>query len=188
MEVPTGPLATAEPDSAGVVVLRSRAVLHDGAGDVWQLAPTLARAHVPAIDVRRTVVALGRGQVRVSSRFVDLRQSGRMTYDVGLRTPRGLYYVDLVSGPRTRTGRVEPLVDPSGDQVECPGLGHDVADAHDRVTVDVPLRCLGEPPWVAARLLVSLEVGPRNYAENPHNHRPFSEFFTERLYPPGSTG
>ena len=185
---PSGPLATAEPDSAGIVVLRSRVDLDDGPGDVWQLVPKVVRAKVPEIDVRRTVVVVGRRTVSVTSRFVDLRPAGRITYDVGLRTPRGLHYVDVVAGPRTRTGRVEPLVDPAGAEVDCPGLRHDVDDAGDVLSVDVPLRCLGDPPWVAARVLVSLEVGSRKYEENPHNHRPFSEFFTERLYPPGSTG
>jgi hypothetical protein len=185
---PTGPLATAEPDSAGIVVLRSRVDLDDGPGDVWQIAPRVVRAKVPAIDVRRTVVQVAQGRVRVSSRFVDLRTRGLLTYDVGLRTPRGLYYVDVVAGPRTRTGRVEELVDPSGDEVDCRGLEHELDAARDVMTVDVPLACLGGPPWVAARLLVSLQVGGRAFEENPHNHRPFSEFFTERLYPPGTTG
>ncbi len=185
---PSGPLATAEPDSAGIVVLRSRVDLDDGAGDVWQLVPKVVRAKVPEIDVRRTVVAVGRRTVSVTSRFVDLRPAGRITYDVGLRTPRGLHYVDVVAGPRTRTGRVEQLVDPAGAEVDCPGLRHDVDDAGNVLSVDVPLRCLGDPPWVAARVLVSIEVGSRKYEENPHNHRPFSEFFTERLYPPGTTG
>ena len=184
----SGPLATAEPDSAGIVVLRSRAVLDDGPGDVWQLAPRRTRAKMPAIDVRRSVVQVGRREVRMTSRFVDLRPEGRTTYDVGLRTPRGLFYIDVVTGPRTRTGRVMQFVDPSGNGVECAGLGHEEDDADDLVTVSVPLRCLGDPPWVAARLLVSLDVGPDKYEENPHNHRPFSEFFTERLYPPGSAG
>ena len=185
---PSGPLATTEPDSAGIVVLRSRVDLDDGPGDVWQLVPRVVRANVPEIDVRRTVVEVGRRTVRVTSRFVDLRPAGRITYDVGLRTPRGLHYVDVVAGPRTRTGRAEQLVDPSGAAVDCPGLRHEVDDTGDVLSVDVPLRCLGDPPWVAARLLVSLEVGSRKYEENPHNHRPFSEFFTERLYPPGSAG
>jgi hypothetical protein len=155
---------------------------------VWQIVPRVDRAKVPAIDVRRAVVQVGRQRVRVSSRFVDLRLRGLMTYDVGLRTPRGLFYVDVVVGPRTRTGRVEQLVDPSGDEVDCQGLGHTVDAAQDVLVVDVPLRCLADPPWVAARLLVSLQLGRRAYQENPHNHRPFSEFFTERLYPRGTTG
>jgi hypothetical protein len=179
---PQGPLATAEPDSAGIVVLPSRAVLDDGPGDVWQLAPRRTRAKVPAIDVRRAVVTVARGEVGVRARFDDLRPVGRTTYDVGLRTPRGLFYLDVVSGPSTRSSRIEQFVDPSGEQGDCPGLRYEVAD--DLVTVAVPLGCVGDPPWVAARLLVSLQVGERSYAENPHNHRPFSEFFTERLYPP----
>jgi hypothetical protein len=185
---PSGALATTEPDSAGIVVLRSRVDLDDGVGDVWQIAPRVVRAKVPSIDVRRTVVQVGRQRVRVASRFVALRPRGLVTFDVGLRTPRGLFYVDVVAGPRTRTGRVEQLVDPSGAEVDCAGLAHTVDLAEDLVAVDVPLRCLGDPPWVAARLLVSLQLGGRTYEENPHNHRPFSEFFTERLYPPGTTG
>ena len=180
---PGDPLATAEPDSAGVVVLRSRVVLDDGPGDVWQLAPVRVRAKVPPIDVHRAVVSVRADAVRVRSRFVDVRPVGRATYDVGLRTPDGLFYVDIVSGPRTRTGRVERFVAPTGDEVDCPGLTFDVDAADDLVTVDVPLRCVDDPPWVAARLLVSLRAGSRSYEENPHNHRPFSEFFSEPLYP-----
>lgn len=182
--VVTDPLATAEPDSAGVVVLRSRAVLDDGPGDVWQLTPRLVRVRQSGIDVRRTEVEVAQSEVRVTSRFVDLRSVDRATYDVGLRTPRGLYYLDVVSGPNDLADRSSRLVDPSGDEVRCRGVRHDADATSDTVTVDVPLRCLGEPPWVAVRLLVSLRDGGRTYEENPHNHRPFSEFFTERLYPP----
>ncbi len=185
---PSGPLATTEPDSAGIVVLRSRVDLDDGPGDVWQLVPRVVRAQLPEIDVRRTVVEVGRRTVRVGQP-VRRPPAGRpITYDVGLRTPRGLHYVDVVAGPRTRTGRAEQLVDPSGAAVDCPGLRHEVDDTGDVLSVDVPLRCLGDPPWVAARLLVSLEVGHASTRRTLHNHRPFSEFFTERLYPPGSAG
>ncbi|CAN5506641.1 hypothetical protein BH10ACT10_BH10ACT10_15460 [soil metagenome] len=179
----TDPLGTAEPDSAGIVVLRSRAVLDEGPGDVWQLTPRLVRVRQPAIDVRRTVVEVARGEVRVTSRFVDLRAVGRTTYDLGLRTPRGLYYLHLVSAADRLAARTTQLVDPSGDEVGCRGVRDDVDRASSTVTFDVPLRCLGRPRWVAVRLLVSLQSGGRTYEENPHNHRPFSEFFTERLYP-----
>ncbi len=181
--VVTDPLATAEPDSAGIVVLRSRAVLDDGPGDVWRLTPRPARVALPAIDVRRTVIEVSQDGVRVTTRFVALRPVGRTTYDLGLRTPRGLFYLDAVSDAGSLVARSRRLVDPAGDGVRCPGLADRVDRASRTVTLDVPLRCLGHPPWVAARLLVSLQVGTRTYEENPHNHRPFSEFFTDRLYP-----
>lgn len=181
--VVTDPLATAEPDSAGIVVLRSRAVLADGDGDVWQLTPRLVRVARPEIDIRRTVVEVHHDEVQVVSRFVDLRSVGRTTYDVGLRTPRGLYYLDVVDREGVASARQTSVVDPAGDELGCRGVRHDVDAASSTVTVEVPLRCLGRPPWVAVRLLVSLQDGGRTYEENPHNHRPFSEFFTERLYP-----
>lgn len=175
---------TEEPDELGIVIRPSRVVLRDGPGDVWRLLPRPATREDAPIDVRRAVVAHGPDDVRVRLELVDLRATGRQLYDVGLTTARGRGYVVLTSEPGDRRGRLLGLVDAKGAKVTCAGLAYDLDYAADTVALQVPRSCLGDPEWVSVRVLVSLRLGGRAYAENPHNQREFSEFSTERLFQP----
>ncbi len=175
---------TEEADGLGIVIRPSRVVLRDGPGDVWRLLPLPAGRDDAPIDVRRAVVVHGADAVRVRLDLVDLRATGRQLYDVGLTTARGRGYVVVASEPDDRAGRLLGLVDAQGGTVGCPALTWDLDYDADTVEVRVPRSCLGDPEWVSVRVLVSLRIAGRAYAENPHNHRAFSEFSTERLFPP----
>jgi hypothetical protein len=179
------PQATDEPgDELGIVTQETRATITDPVGDVWLLRGTArpVRVRLPSLDLRRVDVRHGDSTVLVRLRSTALRPSARPTYDLGLRTAQGRFFVDLglVDGRASR--RPQRFVSPSGDAVSCPGLRAATDLTRHTVSVRVPRRCLGDPAWVSVRVLVSAPLGGGVAYENPHNSRPFSEFGTGRLY------
>jgi len=137
---------------------------------------------LPSLDLRRVDVRHGRAAVTVAMWFADLQRSARPTYDLGLRTAQGRFFLD-VGGVGGRAAR-RPLrfVSPSGDAVSCRGLRVTADLDRHTVSVRVPRLCFGEPAWVSVRVLVSEPLSGGVAYENPHNSRPFSEFGTGRLY------
>ena len=179
------PQATDEPgDELGIVTRETRTTIEDPAGDVWLLRGTArpVRVRLPSLDLRRVDVRHGDRAVLVRLRFTALRRSARPTYDLGLRTAQGRFFVDVgrVAGRASR--RPQRFVSPSGDAVTCPAFRAATDLARHAVSVRVPRRCLGDPAWVSVRVLVSEPLGGGVAYENPHNSRPFSEFGTGRLY------
>ena len=180
------PRATDEPaDELGIVTQETRTTMGDPAGDVWLLRGTArpVRVRQPSLDLRRADVRHGHNAVRVQLRFAALRPSARPTYDLGLRTAQGRFFVDvaLVDGRASRPP--QRFVSPSGDAVSCPGFRAATDLPGHAVSVRVPRRCLGDPAWVSVRVLVSEPLDGGVAYENPHNSRAFSEFGTRRLYP-----
>ena len=180
---------TDEPgDELGIVTQETRTTIEDPAGDVWLLRGTArpVRVRLHSLDLRRVDVRHGASAVLVRLRFADLRPSARPTYDLGLRTGQGRFFVDLglVDGRASRGP--QRFVSPSGDAVSCPGFRAATDLARHAVSVRVPRGCLNDPAWVSVRVLVSEPLHGGIAYENPHNSRPFSEFGTGRLY--ASTG
>ena len=179
------PQATDEPgDELGIVMQESRATIEDPVGDVWLLRGTTrpTRVRLPSLDLRRVDVRHGDIALLVRLWFTVLRRSARPTYDLGLRTAEGRFFVDvgMVNGRASR--RPQRFVSPSGDAVSCAGFQAATDLARHAVSVRVPRRCLGDPAWVSVRVLVSAPLDGGVAYENPHNSRPFSEFGTGRLY------
>ena len=181
------PRATDEPgDEVGIVTQETRTTMGDPAGDVWLLRGTArpVRVRLPSLDLRRVGVRHGDSAVQVRLRFAALRPSARPTYDVGLRTAQGRFFVDfgLVDARNSRVP--QRFVSPSGDAVSCPGFRAATDLREHAVSVRVPRSCLGDPAWVSVRVLVSEPLDGGVAYENPHNSRPFSEFGTGRIYSP----
>ena len=178
------PRATDEPgDELGIVTQETRTTMGDPAGDVWLLRGTArpVRVRLPSLDLRHVGVRHDDGAMLVRLRFA-LRPSARPTYDLGLRTAQGRFFVDfgLVDARASRTP--QRFVSPSGDAVSCPGFRAATDLPSHAVSVRVPRRCLGDPAWVSVRVLVSEPLDGGVAYENPHNSRAFSEFGTGRLY------
>ena len=179
------PQATDEPgDELGIVSRDTRTTIEDPVGDVWLVRGTArpVRVRLPSLDVRRVDVRHGDTAVLVGLRFADLRRSARPTYDLGLRTDQGRFFVDVGLVDGRAAHRPLRFVSPSGDAVTCPGFRAAAELARHAVSVRVPRQCLGDPAWVSARVLVSEPLEGGVAYENPHNSRPFSEFGTGRLY------
>jgi hypothetical protein len=185
-------LFTALPDAVAREEGPSRAVLKDRAGDVWRVNVRTSEwtkvGRLPAADVRRAVVSHRSHVVLGRMRFVNLRRVGWQSYDVGLTTPRAIFFATVTSTPRARAGRHALSDGPSGTPVTCSGLSHRIDYAADLMTVRVPRSCLAHPRWVRANLGNRLVLGERphrrHYADNPHNRFPYSNFGTRRLYQP----
>ena len=162
----------------------TRATIVDQAGDVWLLRGTArpVRVSLPSLDLRRVDVRHGEAAVLVVLRFAGLGRSARPTYDLGLRTAQGRFFVDVALAGGRASRRPQRFVSPSGDAVTCTGFRAATELARHTVSVRVPRRCLGDPAWVSARVLVSEPFRGGVAYENPHNTRPFSEFGTGRLY------
>jgi len=173
----------------------SRVVLRDGAGDVWVSTPDSSdptKTSFPAADVTRAVARHARYAVRVRMRFVDLRRSGYQELAAHIETPRLDHYgygAYVYSQPGQRRGWAE-LYDEnySDDQpIRCDGLRHRFNYDKNLVTLRIPRRCLGRPQWVKVTIGSNMTVNSsleneRYYSDNPHNHQPWSETGTRRLY------
>jgi hypothetical protein len=179
------PRATDEPgDELGIVTQETGTTMGDPAGDVWLLRGTArpVRVRLPSLDLRRVGVRHGDSAVLVRLRFAALRPSARPTYDLGLRTAQGRFFVDVGLADARASRPPQRFVSPSGDAVSCPGFRAATDLPGRAVSVRVPRRCLGDPAWVSVRVLVSQPLDGGVAYENPHNSRPFSEFGTGRLY------
>jgi hypothetical protein len=182
-------LAATPPAVAGDEPL-TKVVLRDGTGDVWRMTLGSAdKVRRPAADVKRAVVRHVPATVRVRMRFADLRRAGSQSYQVTYRTPGGGYYLAVLESlPGARSGRSSLWGMESERRLRCPELRHRIDYARDLVALSVPRSCLGDPSWVRVNmtnLLAPLEdpTGDgRIFVDNPHNHRPWSEAFTPRLY------
>jgi hypothetical protein len=168
----------------------TRVVLRDGTGDVWKV--NMRTSHwtfvgdLPPADVTRAVVSHRTHAVVVRARYDDLRRIGVQKYWTGIATRRGDYFVEVVSRPGSRAGRHTLYDGPAGSKLACGRLSHDIDYAEDVVRVRVPRSCLDRPRWVRVNIGNLLVTGQKPnrkfYADNPHNHDPYSNFATRRLF------
>jgi len=166
-------------------------VLHDGSRDVWEVhfAPegesTATRAGVPEADVTRAFIRHATFAVRIRMRFANLRRVGVQSYEVQIGTPRNAYFAQVRSSPGARRGTHSF---DGGQGTGCRRMTHRIDYADNVVTMRIPRRCLGRPRWVRVGLTNALRVegsngeGEHLYVDNPHNHGPFSDEVTRRLY------
>ena len=183
-------LTTVAP-AADAVERPTGVVLHDGSGDVWEVhfAPegesTATRAEVPEADVTRAFVRHATFAVRIRMRFANLRRAGVQFYEVQVGTPTNAYFVQVRSAPGARRGthRFD-----GGHGTGCRRMTHRIDYANNLVSMRIPRRCLGRPRWVVVGLTNGLLIERPNgadetgYLDNPHNHGPFSDEVTRRLY------
>jgi hypothetical protein len=167
-------IAGAVPHAAAGSPKPSRAVLQDGAGDVWASLPS-PLAFVPAppghgrsTDFTRVLIRHRHRALGIHMKFVDLQPRGDQTVVIGLETP-WLYMAMVRASSR---GRDEPhglfnLV----TEIDCPGFTYEIDYAADRISVRIPRSCIGEPEWVTVQMRSGLTGHPTAppYNDNPHN-------------------
>ena len=170
----------------GGTVLPSRVALTDGTADVWVIGPGEDDWNPfgakPTVDVTRGVLKHGRDAVRATVRLQDLQRRGLQSVVLRIGSPNPFRRADVWFGPDDRDGFVE-LRNRDYQLKACPGLGHSVDYAEDRVTVRVPRRCLGDPDWVRLKVAAFLFREWTTLSDNPHNAGPVPRY-TEQLYPP----
>jgi hypothetical protein len=166
-------LAGAVPHAAGGSRNPSRAVLHDGAGDVWASLPSpLTFVSAPgkgrSTDFTRVLIRHRHRALGIQMKFVDLQPLGDQTVVIGLETP-WLYTAMVRTSSR----------DPDGahglfnvvTSIDCPGFTHEIDYAADRISVRIPRSCIEEPESVTVQLRSGLTGDPAapSYNDNPHN-------------------
>lgn len=115
-----------------------------------------------AVDITRTVTALGHRRLSVTVRFRDLQVRPRHTTLVRVGTPRRTF--DVIA-ERTSASRATVEVSDRGDTAfECRGLRVGYDGAADLVSLSVPTSCLESPRWVqlGVRATASPEANPEN--------------------------
>lgn len=132
----------------------------DATGDTWALdMSSNSETYVPAgsqvnVDVARTVIRHGAGRLVVTSTYADLKRSGnRSLLAVRLRTNEGVKReVDVETLSRPGWGGDHHFSKPSGREVACRGLAHEIDYVANTVRVVVPTACLSRPRWVQASI------------------------------------
>jgi hypothetical protein len=136
----TAALALAGPAHAG------RRTVLDPANDVVKQIgqePQKAAPHYDASDVTRFVTTLTQTRLVLSTGVRNLPKNyWAMLWEV--QTDAGTRYdIDLL-----KTGEVRFSVRTGGIEVPCEGMTRKADQLHSRVTVSLPLSCLGEPTTV----------------------------------------
>lgn len=183
-------VAGAVPGAAADRQSRSGVVLRDGGGDVWRVNLRTSRwtpaGDLPAADVRLAVVRHRARSVVIRARFDDLRRVGIQNYWAGLTTPSGDFFAEVISRPRSRTGRHALYDGVAGKRIQCAGVSHRIDYVTDTVTVRVSRTCLGHPRWVTVNTGNILVLGDRQYrrhfADNPHNRQAYANVGTRRIF------
>jgi hypothetical protein len=167
-------IAGAVPPAAAGSRNPSRAVLQDGAGDVWASRPGPGPlTFVPApgkgrsADFTRVLIRHRHRALGIQMKFVDLQPRGEQTVVIGLETP--FLYTVMVRASRGRDG-AHGLFNPV-TEIDCPGFTHEINYSADRISVRIPRSCIEEPEWVTVQLrsrLTGHSAAPP-YNDNPHN-------------------
>ncbi len=113
-----------------------------------------------AVDITRTVAALGHRRLSVTVHFRDLQVRPRHTTLVRVGTPRLTF--DVIA-ERMSASRATVEVSDRGDTAfECRGLRVSYDGAADLVSLSVPTSCLEAPRWVqlGVRATASPEANP----------------------------
>jgi hypothetical protein len=188
LAVVCGLAATVAGAATPPALAETRAVLHDGAHDVWKVDQAFPQDNEmvdkPKVDVLRMAVTHRSTAVTVRMKFVDLRRSGWQRYDAKIKTPDRVYVAGMIAHKNLRAG-VSDLYRGSNVQ-QCDGLSHEIDYAADVVVLRVPRSCLGNPDWVRVQGINFLWPNPRDdehlFADNPHTHAAGAQkSFTERL-------
>jgi hypothetical protein len=181
-----GGQAAAEEDSTP-----SLRVMKDGMGDMWQMqeheigtvygaAPRQKVDDVLRVRLRHTV-----STVTVRMRFHDLARVGSAhRYEIVYRTPDRKRSVELLAGPGHWSAKA--YFGDTFDTLPCRDLGHRIDYAANTLTVRVPRRCLGTPPWVRFQIRNFWwgdSVIP-TYFDNPHHDGLETYQFTRRVWAP----
>lgn len=152
---PAAPAAPA-PDTAQRTVVHTLAV-PDAPGDVWTFSDVSGPvpATEPAVDVLRARVTHGAHGVGIRLVSDDLQRTGIQWYycDVHVAGLTHRYIIEARRGPGVAYEDVE------GEWVRTPAVAHLIDYASDVVTVRIPRRLLGDPPWVRVRIRHELGIG-----------------------------
>lgn len=148
--------AAPAPDPVQRVVVHTLTV-PDARGDVWTFSDVSGPvpASEPAVDVLRARVTHGAHGVGIRLVSDDLRRTGIQWYycDVHVAGLTHRYVIEVRRGPGVAYEDVE------GEWVRTPAVAHRIDYASDVVTVRIPRRLLGDPPWVRVRVRHELGVG-----------------------------
>jgi hypothetical protein len=169
---------------AGAASAQSVAV-DDASGDTWKstfnmeteeetLEPSGSQVNT---DLVRTVVKHSGRKLVFTATYTDLKrdESRRFAFMAKVRTNEGLKRevgVDMFS--RRGWGGTASVTKPSGREVPCRGLSHQVDYAANTVMLAVPRPCLSSPRWIQATVgAFSLDTGEgatfSGYLDNGHN-------------------
>ena len=109
-----------------------------------------------SVDITRTVASFGDRRLHVAAEFRDLEVRPRHDTLVRIRTPRRTF--DVIAARRLASRATIELTNPRDGDFACRGLRVSYDGAADTVSISVPTRCIGSPPWV--RLGVKATASP----------------------------
>ncbi|NYD43446.1 hypothetical protein [Nocardioides panaciterrulae] len=170
------PLAgTAPAAGAAAAEHPSRAVFHDGRGDVWREDPKTETSvrlhHYPRADETRVVLRHGASAITVRARFVDLQPVGTHNFWVHLRTRAYQWDAVVMSTPGHRASQRYFQGDDGAKR--CVGFTRTISYSDNLVTMRIPNSCIHDARWVKLGLFNQLSYGKKGptYYDNALTHQ-----------------